>query len=27
VKVKRPDVRVSSRRFYSLRPVQPLPSR
>jgi len=27
VKVKRPDVKVYSRRFYSLRPAQPLPSR
>ena len=27
VKVRRPDVKVSSRRFYSLRPTQPLPSR
>jgi VWFA-related protein len=27
VKVKRADVKVSSRRFYSLRPTQPLPSR
>jgi hypothetical protein len=27
VKVRRPDVKVFSRRFYSLRPTQPLPSR
>jgi VWFA-related protein len=27
VKVRRPGVKVSSRRFYSLRPTQPLPSR
>jgi VWFA-related protein len=27
VKVNRPDVKVASRRFYSLRPTQPLPSR